>query len=275
MIRVGTSGFSYDDWVGKWYPPRIKKADMLRYYAQRFDAVELNFTYYRMPTVRTLKRMSAQTDKNFKFVVKAHANLTHERSGEAQLFRVFQEALVPLIEEQKLGCVLAQFPNSFKPTEESVEYLHLLKEFLYQVPTVVEFRNRQWLSADTFNLLQHLDLGFCCVDEPRISGLLPPVAMRTSNIGYVRFHGRNVHAWYHHEETWQRYNYLYSHEELQEWVDKVKRMAEDSAETFVFFNNHYQGQAAINAEMFAELLELPQRKGMGSTTSLFDGPLQS
>jgi uncharacterized protein YecE (DUF72 family) len=256
MIRLGTSGFSYEDWVGKWYPNGTRKADMLRYYARRFGAVEVNFTYYRMPTARTLKQMSAKTDEGFKFVVKANSEMTHERTGEPEVFAVFQEALKPLADEEKLGCVLAQFPNSFRPGEANIEYLHWFKEQMPEIPITVEFRNRQWLNADTFDLLEALDLGFCCVDEPALKGLLPPVAIATSGIGYVRFHGRNAREWYDHSEAWQRYNYLYSEEELKEWVDKVKEVEKATDESFVFFNNHYQGQAAINAEMFAEMLGL-------------------
>jgi len=256
MIRLGTSGFSYADWVGKWYPGGIQKADMLRYYARRFDVVEVNFTYYRMPTARTLKQMSAKTDEGFKFVVKANSEMTHERTGEPEVFRVFQEALKPLIDDEKLGCILAQFPNSFKPGEESAEYLHWFREQIPDIAVTAEFRNRQWLTADTFDLLEALDLGFCCVDEPQLKGLLPPLSIATSDIGYVRFHGRNAAEWYAHDEAWQRYNYLYSQEELGGWVDKVKEVDSATDETFVFFNNHYQGQAAINAEMFAEMLGL-------------------
>ncbi|MBM3498959.1 MAG: DUF72 domain-containing protein [Armatimonadetes bacterium] len=257
MVHIGTSGFSYEDWVGKWYPSGLKKADMLRYYARRFNALEVNFTYYRMPSARTLQQMSAKTGETFRFVVKANSEMTHERTAEPEVFRVFQEALGPLIDEGKLGCLLAQFPNSFKPEEESLRYLQYFREQTPELPVVVEFRNRGWLTADTFDLLEALDLGYCCVDEPQLKGLLPPVAVRTSDLGYVRFHGRNAGQWYGHEEAWQRYNYLYSEEELREWVDKVRAVAEGSGETFVFFNNHYQGQAAINAEMFAGLLELP------------------
>jgi uncharacterized protein YecE (DUF72 family) len=256
MIHLGTSGFSYADWVGKWYPDGLKKADMLRYYARKFNVVEVNFTYYRMPTARTLKQMSAKTGGGFEFVVKANSEMTHERTGEPEVFRVFQEALKPLIEQEKLGCILAQFPNSFRPGEEGIEYLHWFKEQIPDIPVTVEFRNRGWLTADTFDLLEALELGFCCVDEPQLKGLMPPVAIATSNIGYVRFHGRNAGEWYQHDEAWQRYNYLYSEEELGEWVDKVQEVNEATDETFVFFNNHYQGQAAINAEMFAEMLGL-------------------
>lgn len=261
MIHIGTCGFSYHDWIGKWYPSGISRGEMLRYYAQRFTAVELNFTFYRMPSARTLSQMSAKTGDDFRFVVKANQAMTHERTAEPQLFEAFKTALEPLGREGKLGCVLAQFPNSFRPDESSLQYLHFLSEQLSAVPVVVEFRNRQWVTSHTLELLERLNLGFCCVDEPALRGLLPPIAVRTSDIGYVRFHGRNARAWYHHAEAWERYNYLYSEQELREWQNKILSIAEGSTETFVFFNNHYQGQAAINAEMLARML------GLGPNTS--------
>jgi len=101
-----------------------------------------------------------------------------------------------------------------------------------------------------------LSIGYCCVDEPRLKGLMPPLAVLTSNIGYVRFHGRNSEKWWKHEQAFERYNYLYSPEELSEWVGKIKALAEKSDKTFVIFNNHYQGQATLNARMMEELLGL-------------------
>jgi len=256
MIHLGTSGFSYDDWVGKWYPEGTKKADMLRYYAQKFNAVEVNFTYYRMPTAKTLAQMAAKTPEGFQFAVKATSEMTHDRTGEPEVFRVFQEALAPLQERGQLGCILAQFPYSFKPEDENLAYLHWFEEQIPDLATVVEFRNRRWLTADTFDLLSELSLGFCCVDEPQLPGLLPPMALATSDTGYVRFHGRNAKEWFQHEEAWQRYNYLYSEDELKEWVGKVQQVAEATNQTFVFFNNHFGGNAAVNASTFAELLGL-------------------
>ncbi len=254
MIHVGTSGFSYDDWLGHFYPERIPKREMLRFYAERFNAVELNFTYYRLPSARTLAQMSAKTPEDFCFVVKANQEMTHDRTGKEAVFQSFAEALQPLIEEGKLGCILAQFPWSFKVERANVEYLRWFREMLPDLPTVVEFRNSRWVRDETFELLRKLDFGFCCVDEPRLKGLMPPVARATSDVGYVRFHGRNAEAWWKHEHAWQRYDYLYSREELVEWVPKVQDIAGSTGKTLVFFNNHYEGKAAANASLFRDLL---------------------
>jgi uncharacterized protein YecE (DUF72 family) len=253
-VYVGTSGYSYDDWVGPFYPPGLAKSDFLSYYDQLFNTVEINSTYYRMPTWRTMRALAAKVRADFRFAVKAHSSMTHERSAGDEEFGAFRQALAPLIEEQKLAAVLAQFPWSFRPGEEAASWLHHLARQLAGLPTVVEFRNRAWISEETFALLEELGLGFCCVDEPRLRGLMPPIARATAPIGYVRFHGRNAQKWWQHEQAWERYDYLYSREELREWVPKVRELAERAQTILVFFNNHYQAQAVQSALLFRDLL---------------------
>ena len=254
MIYVGTSGFSYDDWLGHFYPENIRRGDMLRYYAQQFRAVELNFTYYRMPNATTLGQMAAKTPEEFQFVVKANSVMTHEREREPEVFQQFCDALEPLTSAGKFGCILAQFPYSFRPSEHSAGYIRYFREQIPELPVVVEFRNRDWAQQETLEMLSELNLGYCCVDEPNLRGLMPRLAVATSETGYVRFHGRNAEQWWDHEEAWQRYDYLYSEDELREWVGKVETIAGKTHRTYVFFNNHYQGKAALNASLFDELL---------------------
>ncbi|MFQ5808721.1 MAG: DUF72 domain-containing protein, partial [Armatimonadota bacterium] len=136
----------------------------------------------------------------------------------------------------------------------SAEFIRYLREQIPELPVVVEFRNRGWARQETLDMLVDLNLGYCCVDEPPLKGLMPPLAVATSDTGYVRFHGRNAEQWWDHEEAWQRYDYLYSEDELREWVGKVEGVAEKTHQTYVFFNNHYQGKAALNASLFDQLL---------------------
>lgn len=255
MVYVGTSGYSYDDWVGRFYPTGTPKERFLEYYAHSFPCVEVNFTYYRMPTARTLAAMAAKTGPGFRFVVKMPGELTHERSGRTEAWGEFQTALQPLIRERKLGGVLAQFPYAFRPHEDSYGYLRELSERMGDTPTVVEFRNAAWVNPDTFDLLRRLGLGFCCVDEPPLRGLMPPVAEVTSHLGYVRFHGRNRAKWFEHQEAWERYDYLYTRQELESWVGRIRKIAAAARETYVFFNNHYNAQAVHNASLFTEILK--------------------
>lgn len=261
MIHIGTSGYSYADWKGPFYPENIKDNEMLPFYAQDFKATEINYTYYRMPSARTLQAMASKVPDDFVFTIKASKELTHEREAEdgggatPENFQAFNEALKPLIEQRKFGAVLAQFPNSFHPTPENRDYLAVFRERMGDLPVVVEFRNAAWVTDETMDLLRKNNLGYCCVDEPHMKGLIPPIAVATAPIAYVRFHGRNAQKWWQHEEAYERYSYSYKPEELQEWVPKIDKLENTAKETFVFTNNHYQGQAVQTARQLRDLLE--------------------
>ena len=181
MLRIGTSGFSYDDWVGPVYPEGLPAREHLQYYASLFPTVELNVTYYRIPAASTVSGWVRKTPDDFLFAVKAYGELTHQR--ESHDFAGFVAAIEPLIEAHKLGCVLAQFPYSFHPTPENKEYLRRLRAGFGDLPLVVEFRNSGWVDDETFALLRAENLGYCCVDEPRLKGLMPPIAVATSRCG--------------------------------------------------------------------------------------------
>lgn len=264
MIYIGTSGFSYDDWKGHFYPERIDKKGMLSYYASVFNAVEINSTYYAIPPASTFASMSRRTPDGFQFVVKAHKDMTHSEKPEAASFDAFLAAIQPVRDAGKLGCVLAQYPWSFKPVPENSDRLRDLRDRVGDLPTVVEFRNAGWVTEEAFALLLGLRMGFCAVDEPDLKGLMPRVGAATSDVGYVRFHGRNARKWWKHEESYERYNYLYTKEELSDWVPKVEDIDSSTEKTYVFFNNHYRGQSAENARMFARMLNLSLPLDAGS-----------
>ncbi len=256
MIRIGTSGYSYEDWVGPVYPEGTDKRDFLSFYAQKFDTVEVNYTYYRPPSERTLGAIARKTGDSFVFTLKATREMTLERSQEPNIYRQYVDALAPLIDADKFGCVLLQFPNSFKLDKDNVNHLAFIREQWPMLPLIVEFRHRSWVEDErTFEFLREHKLGFCCVDQPQLDSLVPPIAVATSDLAYVRFHGRNYEKWWQHDEAWERYDYLYSEAELKEWLPKVRELDEAAATTYVLFNNHYQGQAVQNALEFAELLE--------------------
>lgn len=252
MIRIGTSGFSYKDWVGPVYPKTLAAHERLRFYANEFSTVELNVTYYRIPSTRTVERWVRQTPDDFLFSVKAFGGITHELDESA--FEPFVDSLQPMIESGKLGCVLAQFPYSFHFEPENRDYLKKLRAGLGDLPVVVEFRNAAWVNQSTFDLLRSLGLGYCSVDEPRLQGLMPPVAVATGPLGYVRFHGRNAAKWFNHQEAWERYNYAYSEGELSEWVPKLQKLDEAVPLTLVYFNNHFGGKAVLSARVLRQLL---------------------
>jgi uncharacterized protein YecE (DUF72 family) len=208
QVMVGTSGFSYSDWKDVFYPSQIQKNAMLTYYAQHFPVVELDYTYYAMPTVKTIQNMVDKTPESFLFCVKTHQSITHAINISSADFSsactVFSQALEPLKESGKLACVLAQFPWGFRPERQGWERLKQLREALPDLPVVVEFRNVSWVKRETFFFLHDLNFGFCCVDEPELQGLFPPLALATSALGYIRFHGRNGAKWWRHKEGWER-----------------------------------------------------------------------
>jgi uncharacterized protein YecE (DUF72 family) len=243
MICLGTSGFSYKDWVGVFYPAGMPQRDWLSYYSREFKTCEINSTYYALPSVATMRSMAAKTAEDFSFVIKAYQEITHLREDSTRICEAFRQTLEPMVSSGKLGCILAQFPYSFDFNKMNWEYLAKLRKDLAGLPLVIEFRNARWLKVEVFKWMREHDLGFCCVDEPQLPNLLPPLAEATSKIGYVRFHGRNKEKWWQHEQAYERYDYSYSPEELSEWVPKIKKLAETTEKTYIFANNHWRGQS--------------------------------
>ncbi|MCD5390674.1 DUF72 domain-containing protein [candidate division NPL-UPA2 bacterium] len=272
MIKIGTSGFSFEDWKGVVYPENITKRNMLPYYEKElgFDTLEVNFTYYRLPSTNTMLGMMRRTSKDFDFVVKSHREMTHEIWADSrrkqlkdtsEVFSKFVYGLRPLIDEGRLGCVLLQFPSFFWPNKPNTDYILACRDMLDNIPVVVEFRNKAWVKEDTFNFLIESNLGFCCPDEPPLPELMPFTPRATSDIGYFRFHGRNMN-WFKASVS-ERYNYLYSEDELKEFVPRVKEVAGRTVKTYNFFNNCHAGAAARNAQMMKNLMGMgkkPERR---------------
>ncbi len=255
MICVGTSGFKFPDWKGPFYPEGLKDKDWLNYYGERFDCLEVNSTYYKLLHPATFFQMAKKVPDGFRFTVKAYRSLTHEPEGNEADFGTFMASLEPLIEVGKFGCVLAQFPNSFHNTPGNRQYLSRFFEHFGNHPLIVEFRNREWARDEVFEYLRQHQVGWCVVDEPQFKSLMPPIAIATSPIGYVRFHGRNYQKWWKGDNK-TRYDYLYKPEELQEWVPKIKTLEQQTDIVYVFMNNCFAGQAAKNAADMRTLLEV-------------------
>ncbi|HMD01463.1 MAG TPA: DUF72 domain-containing protein [Candidatus Baltobacteraceae bacterium] len=256
-VTVGTCGYSYKDWVGPFYPERTKSSAMLGYYAQRFAAVEVDASYYRVPSEATFASMDARTPPDFRFAVKLPGSVTHlpveeggRVPGDAALFR---GNLRPLVASGKLAAVLMQFPHAFKPTPRAEAYLATLREEFSELPLVAEFRNREWQRGATLELLASLGIAWCNVDEPQFETMLRPSSDVVGPLGYLRLHGRNYKNWWRGSaET--RYDYDYTPQELAPWTERVAEMAAQTEQTYVFFNNHRLGRAASNAGTFARML---------------------
>lgn len=272
MIRVGTCGYSYKDWLGTFYPATIRQNEMLPYYASVFGAVEIDASYYGVLQAGTAARMNARTPQEFRFCFKVPQTVSHP--PEAGLSAVHPDAaafvasVTPVLEAGKFGCALLQFPNGFHPNERTERYLESVVDALAPLPIVVEFRNREWQAARYFELISQLGAGWCNVDMPSYDTLMRPGSDVSSRIGYVRFHGRNAAKWWTGDNT-TRYDYNYTAEELVPWTRRVAEIDERVEATYAFFNNHARGNAARNAEMFEELLGM-KRKPRPKQNSLFD-----
>ncbi|RLC42734.1 MAG: DUF72 domain-containing protein [Candidatus Coatesbacteria bacterium] len=254
MIYVGTSGFSYQDWKGHFYPEDIKNSEMLEYYSRHFNIVEVNYTYYALPSVRTISSLVRKSDGRVRFSLKAHRDITHSGSIPEGIFNDYIKGIEPITERGLLDAILVQFPWSFKYKSESLDVLRKIKEGFGELPVAVEFRNSSWDSDETANLLRELDLAYCIVDEPDIKGLMPLRLWVTSDFAYFRFHGRNKEKWYNHREAWERYDYLYTREELEEMAYLIRKTHEKVPKVLVFMNNHPLGKAVENARDMVELL---------------------
>lgn len=255
MIYLGTSGFSYSDWVGNFYPVGMPKGEWLTYYAREFNTCEVNSSFYALPKPTNLKAMEKKTGEGFLFCFKANQEMTHQRDDNASVFKAFCQVLEPIITAGKLGCILAQFPYSFGFNRRNWDYLSLFKERLGELPVVIEFRNARWLRSEVFDWFRQNELGFCCVDEPPLPNLLPPLAEATTKISYVRFHGRNSAKWWQHEQAYERYDYSYTPQELSEWLPKIQKLDSVAEKTFIFANNHWRGQAVSTIRQLRLMLD--------------------
>jgi uncharacterized protein YecE (DUF72 family) len=253
-IRIGTSGYSFDDWIGPFYPPGTRRSQMLAHYQRHFDTVEINMTYYRIPPPATLLRMAERTPPDFRFMVKLPGELTHQRREIAPAVTAFSAAIEPMRDSGKLAGLLAQFPFRFRRGAETEGYLRELRAALPTDPLFAEFRHASWDRDDLAELLADIGYGFCSVDEPALPGLIPRRALRVGETAYVRFHGRNARAWWGGGS--ERYNYRYAREELEEWAQLVRDLAREAQQTYLFFNNCHAGHAVVNARMMEELLRL-------------------
>jgi uncharacterized protein YecE (DUF72 family) len=252
-VQVGTSGYSFADWVGPFYPPGMRSGDFLSYYSQRFSVVEVNSTYYRIPHPRVLELMERKTPPGFRFVVKLHQSMTHEAALDEPRMREFLAVLEPLKRAGKYDGLLAQFPWGFRRTIANETHLESLRSRLGNEPLFAEFRHDSWAHPELEPWLRERRIGYCAVDEPALKGLMPPIVLLTTDTGYVRLHGRNAENWWDRSGG-DRYDYDYSEAELREWLEKVAKLAEQAKRTYLFFNNCHAGQAARNAKLMQELL---------------------
>jgi uncharacterized protein YecE (DUF72 family) len=265
-IRIGPAGWSYADWRGRVYPESAgTKFDTLALVAKYFDTAEINSSFYYPPVPATARAWLRRVAHNpsFTFTAKLHKVFTH-RLGTAtnKDEEAFREGIDPLMEAGKLGAVLIQFPWSFKNDREERGYLNQLCGLFKEYPLVVELRHESWNHPRILQTLEDLGVGLCDIDQPQFANSIKPSAEVTSPIGYIRLHGRNYQNWFREEaNVLERYDYLYSRDELEPWVERIKQVADKARQTYVITNNHARGQSLVNAFEVLALLEEKRQPG--------------
>jgi len=248
-IRIGTSGYDYPDWEGPFYPKGTSRSEYLGVYSEKFSTVELNFSYYGMPKPDRMRELLARTRRPIDFSVKAHQSLTHKVDAATWKDSVdeFSHGIEPLAGAGCLCAVLLEFPFSFHYKEDERRYLDKLLRALASFPLAVEFRNAAWLNARVIEGLKARKVALCALDMPRLEGLPPISDLVTSDMGYIRLHGRNAQNWWDGSNG-SRYEYHYTAEELALWVPRIESMSAQASMLRVYFNNHCIESAAANAQ---------------------------
>lgn len=278
MLRIGTSGWNYPSgrgtWNGIFYPDPVDRPagfDELRYYSERFNTVEINSTFYGQPRASASLGWVKRTPPGFEFAVKlyqkfTHPNLVRDKTPVSPAdVDAFKAGIEPLAAGNRLGPLLAQFPASFKDSPEAREYLDWLLETFRDYDVAVELRHRSW-SDDAqaiFDLLYTHGAAWTQIDEPKFrfsirQDLMPNV----KGFYYLRLHGRNAEQWWEHERSEDRYNYLYSEEELVPFADAVTTARALVKKQYVYMNNHFAAQAVADAAVLRHLLDEPVDKPM-------------
>jgi uncharacterized protein YecE (DUF72 family) len=253
-VYIGTSGYSYQDWIGCFYPDGTPEKDFLACYAAAFPFVELNFSYYSMPAAGLLERLTEKVGPSFLFAIKAHKSLTHEITDRLEKdLDDYKKGIDPLLQRQKLAAVLVQFPYSFHYTDENRRHLDRITRSLSGLPLALEFRNEEWVQDRVIEGLVERKAAFVNVDQPELPQLIKPSAHVTADLAYIRFHGRNKQNWWTGDNV-SRYDYLYSDEELTDWQERIRLIVKKVRMLLIAFNNHSRGQAVQNARRLKELL---------------------
>ena len=259
-IRIGPAGWSYADWQGIVYPsPKPRGFHEPAYLAQYFDTIEINTSFYQPLRPQVVQGWIEQIASNlrFLFTAKLWQKFTHEDSATLDDEKSVRAGFDVLRDAERLGAVLVQFPFSFHYTPDTLTYLKRLTKRFHDYPLVIEVRHSSWNSRKLDTLLQELGVGFCNIDQPVIGRSVVPSERVTSTVGYVRLHGRRYDTWFTDDPAipkHERYNYLYTEEELKPWAERIKKITTHADSTFVITNNHYQGKGVVNALDLIHLL---------------------
>jgi uncharacterized protein YecE (DUF72 family) len=250
QIWIGTSGYSYPDWVGGFYPPGTRPGKLLAHYCRYFPLVELNFTFYRLPTAAMLARLVEQTPDGFQFIVKLPRTLSHEEN--AKDIAGFRQAVDEAHGRGRLLGLLCQLPQASHNLPKHRAWLETLSEAFADYRLAVEFRHYSWFRPEVAAWLGERNLDLVAVDVPDLPGLYPRGLVQSGPRLYVRFHSRNAGNWYRGDTN--RYDYGYDDQALVEWIDALRRNENPSDRVLLLFNNCKRSQAAVNAQRMHELV---------------------
>jgi uncharacterized protein YecE (DUF72 family) len=259
-VLVGPAGWSYADWAGIVYPAkRPRDFHEAAYLSEYFDTIEINTSFYQplRPAVcwQWLERVAG--NPRFLFTAKMWQRFTHETGATSADEKAVREGFDLLVGAEKLGAVLLQFPFSFHNIPENRDYLQKLVERFREYPLAVEVRHATWNDKRFYEMLHASGVGFCNIDQPLIGKSIKPSEKATALVGYVRLHGRRYDTWFSDDPTVpadERYNYLYTDEELGPWAERIQKVRARATTTFVITNNHFQGKAIVNALQLIRLL---------------------
>jgi uncharacterized protein YecE (DUF72 family) len=262
-IRVGPAGWSHADWGGTVYPSnRPYGFHEAAYLAQYFSTIEIDASFDRplRPEVSRLWAQKLSRCENFEFTARLHRGFTHEQNLDSAALRRFSQGLEPLIDNGLLGCVLAQFPASFRLSAENLAYVARLAGALPQYPLIAEFPHASWNNSRALAALADLGIGFCNIDQPQQSQSMPPTEHVTSPIGYIRLDGRNY-------QPGARSDHFYSADQLSRWMARIEKVAQSSQKMYVVANNHIAGQSVANA---LEIESMIRRERVAVPPALLD-----
>jgi uncharacterized protein YecE (DUF72 family) len=282
-VRIGTCSWADEGLVKRWYPRGVTSPSArLAYYAERFDTVEVDSPFYHLPSPETAAKWAERTPAGFVFHAKASAEMTgHKEADREEAFAAFREALAPLEEAGKLRGVLLQYPSRFVKSRSALDELGAVAPLLDPLVPLIEFRHRSWVEederADTFSFLERHRLAYVSVDSPRTraSNVLPRIAVATHPVSYVRFHGRNWRTWNLKGKTSaERFDWLYDRAELEEWVEPLAGLANQSEEAYALMNNNRYDYAPRSARILRELLDEHGIPATGGVEPSASGQLQ-
>lgn len=252
-LHCGPAGWSYPHWNGVVYPKaKTRGFHALEFLSDYVDAVEVNTTFYQSlrPEVAGVWLRKVAHNPGFQFTAKLGRRFTHDRILESSEVKAFKEGLFPLLKAGKLGCLLMQFPWSFRFTEENRDFFIRLRRTFHEFPLVAEMRHSSWIMDEALGTFIDYHVGFCNIDQPQHTRATPPSAFLTSGIGYVRLHGRNQENWFQDFDgsamRLASCDYLYSKAELDDWLPRIHKLQSLSEKTFVVFNNDFGGKAMTN-----------------------------